>query len=330
MSVKSTVASTRSVSGICRSPVRNSSISPRIASVSPRNGSVSSPGSSTQPGAGDVLGQVAHVAHVEAAVARAVQQQRGDADRAEHVADVEVAVELGVGGGVARAHAQALEAAEPLGRSAVVRRSEGAKIAAANSPSPQCSSEDVHRLVALLGACARTCSPRPAWCARRSRRATSDSTRSGMLAAASMAIGPPSMIANSDRPLGAGGVQHGAHVVDLLLERRRPRAAVGHARAAAVEEDQPAERGQPVEEAGDGGVLPEGLDRGEGLRDVHEVARAVADHLVGDRHTVAGLGVPCAGRHRAGAYVRTGARRTQVPRSLGSGPPTLREVGTVR
>ena len=96
---------------------------------------------------------------------------------------------------------------------------------------------------------------------------------------------------------GARGVHHGAHVVDLLLERRGAARAVGHPGAAAVVEDHAAEAAQAVEEARHGGVLPERLDGGERLRDEDDVALALAEDLVGDRDAVVGAHVLGPGGH---------------------------------
>ncbi len=51
------------------------------------------------------------------------------------------------------------------------------------------------------------------------------------------------------RLLGADCVDHGLDVIDLLLQRRRPGDAVGHPAPAPLEQDQPRERREPLEEA---------------------------------------------------------------------------------
>ena len=82
--------------------------------------------------------------------------------------------------------------------------------------------------------------------------------------------------------LGAGGVHHGADVVHALLERRRSGDRVGEPGAALVEQDQPRERGELVEEPGDARVGPLQVQVRDEARHEHEVERPVADDLISD------------------------------------------------
>src|SRR3954465_15536119 len=81
-------------------------------------------------------------------------------------------------------------------------------------------------------------------------------------------------------------------IVHLLLEggEREP---VRHAAPATVEQDQPAERGQPPERSCDTRLAPEVLYRGDPRRDEDQVARPLAHHLIGEVYgAVAGVSCP--------------------------------------
>jgi hypothetical protein len=84
-------------------------------------------------------------------------------------------------------------------------------------------------------------------------------------------------------------VQHCSHVVYPFLERREllVRHAVGEAGAAFVEEDEPREGGEPLEEVRHGRVVPHELDVRDPTGHVDEVARSLADDLVGNVHVAA-------------------------------------------
>ena len=87
--------------------------------------------------------------------------------------------------------------------------------------------------------------------------------------------------------LGADGVEHRAHVVHALLERRDPGDAVRQPGAALVEQDQAAHAREPLVEARDRGPLPAGLEAADPAVHEHDVQRPVADDLVGDREVAA-------------------------------------------
>jgi hypothetical protein len=107
--------------------------------------------------------------------------------------------------------------------------------------------------------------------------------------------------AAEDGSLAARRVHHRADVVHTRLEVRDPRDAVGEARAALVEQDQPRERREPEVEARDRGLVPRQLDIGERPRRPDEVERAIPDRLERDRD-VAALRVPCLGRLHADSF----------------------------
>ena len=82
-----------------------------------------------------------------------------------------------------------------------------------------------------------------------------------------------------------GGVEDDPKVVDTLLDRGQaiPAHAVGEARPAVVEADQPPEAPEPFGEIGHGGQPPEVLELGDEGPDAQNVdAAARSDHLVGD------------------------------------------------
>ena len=93
MSVKSTVASTRSAPAPRRTPVRNSSISSRIASDR-RPTAVVVARQLDQPRARDVLGHETGALDGNDAVAGPVHDQRRHADRRQDVAHVDLRVHL--------------------------------------------------------------------------------------------------------------------------------------------------------------------------------------------------------------------------------------------
>lgn len=127
--------------------------------------------------------------------------------------------------------------------------------------------------------------------------------RGGEHGAERAALGGP-----QDRgPLDAGGVHHGAQVVGPGLERQRLLGAdaVGEAHPPLVEQGDPGEATQVLEEPSDRGVLPLDLDVGGEAGDQHDVG-ALAEGLVGDRRAV-GLGV--AGLGDPGGVGERGRRR---------------------
>jgi hypothetical protein len=94
-------------------------------------------------------------------------------------------------------------------------------------------------------------------------------------------------------------VEHGAHVVHALLERRQLAAhAVGEARPSLVEQDQPREGREALVEAGERAHLPGEVEVREAAGAEEQVGRPVADHLVRDVD-VAGLRVPRPRLHAA-------------------------------
>ena len=96
------------------------------------------------------------------------------------------------------------------------------------------------------------------------------------------------------RPIGAGGVHHRQHVVDLLVELGELGGPVGQSGSARVEPDHPGETTQPAVEVGDGRLLPHHVEVGEQPGHDHQVG-TTAVYLVGDVHRAA-AGVPGVGR----------------------------------
>ena len=90
-------------------------------------------------------------------------------------------------------------------------------------------------------------------------------------------------------PLRADRVHNRAQIVHALLEGRQicDRDGIREPGAPLVEQDQPRERGEPFEKPPRVGSFPHLFDvRGE-PRNVHEVDRALPDHLKGDVHVAA-------------------------------------------
>ena len=91
--------------------------------------------------------------------------------------------------------------------------------------------------------------------------------------------------------LRADRVHNHLQVVDAPLQYRYVGDAVRQAGAALVEEDQPRERREPLEEVRGRGLFPPELDVRDEARDEDEIAPCVAERLVRDvdvvRHRVA-------------------------------------------
>ena len=100
-----------------------------------------------------------------------------------------------------------------------------------------------------------------------------------------------------------GGAHHGAHVSHALLERQVAYRAVRQAGVALVEQDQPAERRQALEEPGRVRALPQQVEVTHQAGDEQDVPVALAENLVGDVHAVVGQRV---------AGLRDGERRAAL------------------
>jgi hypothetical protein len=99
------------------------------------------------------------------------------------------------------------------------------------------------------------------------------------------------------RALAAGSVHHGGDIVHRLLQRRRPPESVGKPLAALVEDQQPRERRQPAQEAGERRLFPDQLDVGDEARHEDEVQRPLPVDLKGDADAVGGLRISRLGFH---------------------------------
>ena len=95
MSVNRTVASTRSLSGRVRAPVRNCSISPTTASASADPGQMVVAGELHERRSGDAFGEVPARLDGDHPVARAVDDERRDADGAQDRPDIDLGVHPG-------------------------------------------------------------------------------------------------------------------------------------------------------------------------------------------------------------------------------------------
>jgi hypothetical protein len=77
------------------------------------------------------------------------------------------------------------------------------------------------------------------------------------------------------------------HVVHALLEREDLRAAVRHASAALVEQNEAAERSEPADERSVLRGLPGCLDVRHVARNPEQIERAIANDLIGDVNVIA-------------------------------------------
>jgi hypothetical protein len=131
--------------------------------------------------------------------------------------------------------------------------------------------------------------------------------------------------AEQGRPLRPGRVQDCADVVHASLQIRQAvgRDAIGEAGPALVEEDEPPQRGKPAVEGREPRIFPAGLEGADPAVDEHEVDRPVAHDLVRDPDVVAS-GVPdVAQQARARAVALRPARGRRLERGVLSKDPPL-------
>jgi hypothetical protein len=98
------------------------------------------------------------------------------------------------------------------------------------------------------------------------------------------------MRAEERRPLGADGVQHQGDVVQVILEALAARPAVGQATAQAVQQDQPGEGAQLVQEPGHRRLHPLQPQMAGVARQKDQVDFAVPEHLVADPAAIGAAG----------------------------------------
>jgi hypothetical protein len=98
------------------------------------------------------------------------------------------------------------------------------------------------------------------------------------------------MGAEQRRPLRADGVQDQAGVVQVVLEALATRPAVGQAVAQAVQQDQPREGGQLVQEPGHRRLHPLQPQMAGIAMQENQVQVGVAEHLVGEPAAVRAAG----------------------------------------
>ena len=202
----------------------------------------------------DVLGEVPRVADVDEPVAGAMQDQRRHLDRRQHRAHVDLPflrMSLAAVPGLAASRSSLANQRRRRGLSAELRRRPQGCASRRPTPGP------VH------GGAPRA--PRAATPSRsRAPRTSAASPRRGSSAPGPLGMGGGEHgrhraaleLREHGRPLGPGGVHHGHDVVHLLLERGRREHWVRQSRPAAVEHDQPRERGHPVEVARDDRAPP--------------------------------------------------------------------------
>ena len=232
-------------------------------------------------GTGDVVGEVA--AELDAVVAcfPAVQHQGRRSDARQHVADVDgrdPAVERrgGTGG-----HGQPLEAEEPATEVLVVGQGGCGQAEDVGGHAPVL----LPPADELLGRVRRhadrvVVGPLPP-----GERVDQHQcgTRSGKVAARSIAIGPPSaspMTATSSAPA-ASSTATASSIPCSSVGGSTRRHRVRHAGAALVEADDPCERRQAPEVRRQSGGVPHHVEVAEPARDEQDRRRALTEHLVG-------------------------------------------------
>ena len=236
--------------------------------------------------AGHVVADELGVAAVDPVVALAAGDERGDADQREDVAHVGLADHAHRRLDRGRSDREPFHATEPLAEGGVTRVGGRGRVDRHALPPVLDAVRDVrlapHRVVRprVVG---RGQDPRD----RREQRQRAHALGVGgrEQAGERRALG----LRQHRRALAAGRVEHGEHVVHLLLERRR-RHAVRHAAAAAVELDQARERRQTGEHPREPGLGPQVLHLRDPRVDQQDVVRPVAGDLVRERDVaVAGV-----------------------------------------
>jgi hypothetical protein len=77
-------------------------------------------------------------------------------------------------------------------------------------------------------------------------------------------------------------VQHGDHIIHLMLKDGEISGPVGQANPTRIQQDQPRKGRESSEESGERGLLPLMLDVGEDPRQVHEVGPTLPENLIRD------------------------------------------------
>ena len=190
MSVKRTVARTRSGSRRVREPVRNSSISSSVCSTPRWNGKVVAALELDVLRVGDVLGEVAAGLDRDHPVAGAVDHERGHADRGQDVADVDLHRDAKPRERRRRRSRRSGTPARTTPRTARRRRRRGERAEPEVLPSPALLVGVEDPLLRLLVEAPRVVG-RPLAPAYDDARTSAD-VRSGNVAANRAQIGPPS------------------------------------------------------------------------------------------------------------------------------------------
>ena len=264
--------------------------------MSPTNGKWSCPGSSANFASGMCSCQVAARLDRDDAISRAVDHERRDANRREHVADVDLhrdAEPLARRRGRAR---EPLSLRVPGLESLVVGERGRDRTRAEAGPSPPLLVPVENPLLRLLVEAPRIVrrppAPRVRGAEHERRGALGEGGCEQGAHRAALGAAEERSAFRSDR------VQHDADVVHELLERAERQNAIGQSGAAAVEDDEPGEGRHPLEERRVGGPPLVLLEVGEVAGGEEEVDRAIAVHLVRDPQ-VAAPGVARLGFHRA-------------------------------
>ena len=265
---------------------------------------------------GDVLRKVTGASDDAGRVARSVEHEGWNADRREHVPDVDLHVHPRVRGGAAGAGAPAQEGGERTVALLVGARCESScdsRRLLRRAPAPR-HPLDVFAVVVLARSVRVVGGPEhPRVRADRDQRPHPLRIRGGEQDAHRAALGQ----AEQSRALRPDRVHHRADVVHARLQRRRAH-GVGHPLSSLVEADEAAERRELRQEVGVVGNRPRELDvRGE-RRDVDDVERAVAGDLIRDRD-VAAARVASLGLHpRIVAHVGSSSERSSTARPRSS------------
>ena len=263
---------------------------------------------------GDEARDVAPFLRQQGAIAAAVQDQRGHADRRQDAAHVDFRVHLRQRDRGRRAGAHAQERRPPLAKRGIVGHARRPLLHADRAaPVLDNLAEEGFALLA----CRR---PRIVDRAKPARVGAEHDQRFGlarMRRRKQAAHRSPFGDAEEHRTPRAHRIEHRAHVVHALFERREIADAIGQPGSALVEEDQPRERRQPAEEPRERRLLPEILEVRHPSHHEHEIDGTCAADLVGDVHVAAAcvLDGPV-GHGRRGRRRRARSRRRHGGRSV--------------
>jgi hypothetical protein len=238
------------------------------------------PGQLDQPRAGQVLAEIAGVAHVDEPVVGPMHHERWDVDLGQQVADVVLGLVGDHSLEGARAQRRALQPAQPAADPRVVGQRLGDQVEVrAGAPVLQQPGEALLALLRIGGPVVVGGGQRAHDRRVEDERVAPLGVYRGELERQRGSAG----VAVDDGAVGAQRVEHGGDVLGLVLEREALGERVGESRAAAIDQDHAREVGHPLEEAREPRFLQDDLDVAEQTAEEEQVRPVTSQHAIGDR-----------------------------------------------